>query len=157
MARCLVTACRVIEASSHSSPSVWPSRARRVSSNWRRVGSASALNTASMLMALLCNLLVACQAADRFGIQQKPLPAGLSHLTTTHPFLLSPRGEEGTHCVSDGKVRGNCRRRVCFRKQRESGASPPPSPSLGPGPPPPPLRRGATGASAEAPNPAPKA
>src|SRR5258708_3583066 len=127
MARCLVTACRVIEASSHSSLSVWPSRARRVSSRRRRVGSASALNTASMLMALLCNLLVACQAADRFGIQQKPLPAGLSHLTTTHPFLLSPRGEEGTHCVSDGKERGSFRSLVYLRERLEIGA--PPSPS----------------------------
>src|SRR5258708_16123433 len=43
------------------------------------------------------------------------------------PFFLSPRGEEGTQRVSDGKVRGSFRRRVCFRKQREICA--PPSPS----------------------------
>src|SRR5258708_20401986 len=43
------------------------------------------------------------------------------------PFLLSPRGEEGTHRISDGKVRGSIGSDVCFRKQRESCASPSPS------------------------------
>src|SRR5258708_6542316 len=51
------------------------------------------------------------------------------------PFLLSPRGEEGTQRVSDGKVRGSFRRRVCFRKQRESCAPPSPSHACGAGPP----------------------
>ena len=51
------------------------------------------------------------------------------------PFFLSPRGEEGTQRVSDGKVRGSFRRRGCFRKQRESGAPPSPSRACGAGPP----------------------
>src|SRR5260221_3717052 len=51
------------------------------------------------------------------------------------PFFLSPRGEEGTQRVSDGKVRGSFRRRVCFRKQRESCAPPSPSHACGAGPP----------------------
>src|SRR5258708_10713177 len=51
------------------------------------------------------------------------------------PFPLPPRGEEGTQRVSDGKVRGSFRRRVCFRKQRESCAPPSPSHACGAGPP----------------------
>src|SRR5258708_12851478 len=51
------------------------------------------------------------------------------------PFLLSPRGEEGTQRVSDGKVRGSFRRRVCFRKQRESCAPPSPPHTSRAGPP----------------------
>src|SRR6266446_8824625 len=51
------------------------------------------------------------------------------------PFFLSPRGEEGTQRVSDGKVRGSFRRRVCFRKQREICAPPSPSHACGAGPP----------------------
>src|SRR4030095_10895430 len=49
--------------SAHSAFSVCPFRAWRLSSNCRRVGSAKARKTASMLMALICNRLVACQAA----------------------------------------------------------------------------------------------
>src|SRR5258708_21014295 len=49
-------------------------------------------------------------------------------------FLLSPRGEEGTHRISDGKVRGSNGSDGCFRKQRESCASPSPPPPLTRGP-----------------------
>ena len=46
------------------------------------------------------------------------------------PFLLSPRGEEGTHRISDGKVRGSNGSDVCFRKQCEAARPPhPPAPA----------------------------
>src|SRR4051794_40658381 len=50
MTRCLVTAWRVMSRPSHSSPKVCPLRAWRRSSNCRLTGSASARNTASMLI-----------------------------------------------------------------------------------------------------------
>src|SRR5260370_38045985 len=50
-------------------------------------------------------------------------------------FLLSPRGEEGTHRLGDGKERGSFRRQFFFRRRHESGSSPSPSPSCGAGPP----------------------
>src|SRR4051812_37462449 len=65
MARCLLTACRVIESRVQSSPSVWPLSARSRSSSSRRLPSASALNTSSM--ATICNLLVACQWIKKAG------------------------------------------------------------------------------------------
>src|SRR3569623_537756 len=61
MARCLVTACRVMSHPCASSLSVWPFLSRRRSRSCRLEGSANALNTASILMALICNHLVACQ------------------------------------------------------------------------------------------------
>ncbi len=61
--RCLVTACRVMARCAQSSPSVWPFSARSRSSSWRRLGSASALNTSSMTA--ICNHLVACQVAKK--------------------------------------------------------------------------------------------
>src|SRR5258707_8931231 len=63
------------------------------------------------------------------------------------PFFLAPGGEEGTQRVSDGKVRGSFRRRVCFRKQRESCAPPSPSRACGAGPSLSPMGRGDIGAS----------
>src|SRR5258708_2040781 len=60
MARCLLTACRVIARRTQSSPSVWPLSARSRSSSSRRLASASALNTSSM--STICNHSVACQA-----------------------------------------------------------------------------------------------
>src|SRR5262245_12928299 len=48
MARCLLTACRVMASRAQRSFSVCPFSARRRSSNSRRLASASALNTASM-------------------------------------------------------------------------------------------------------------
>src|SRR6202789_3619166 len=59
--RCLVTAWRDISNPSHNSPNVCPFSLWSRSSNSRRLPSASARNTASMLMGLICNHLVACQ------------------------------------------------------------------------------------------------
>src|ERR1700681_520333 len=69
MARCLLTACRVIANRSHSSRSVWPLSARSRSSSSRRLASASALNTASMNT--ICNHLVACQASKNADSKNK--------------------------------------------------------------------------------------
>src|SRR6516165_5297420 len=66
MARCLLTACRVISRRALSSLKVWPLCARSRSRSFLRLASASALNTSSM--ATICNHLVACQ--------QNPLQAG---------------------------------------------------------------------------------
>src|SRR3954469_6831887 len=86
--RCLVTACRVIARCSHSSPSVWPFLANSRSSNWRRLGSASALNTLSM--ATICNQLVACQAAILPALRNKGrLPCGALIVPLAPPLLLS--------------------------------------------------------------------
>src|SRR5581483_7126160 len=83
MARCLLTACRVIDAPdfaklSQSAFSVWPLRANSRSSNSLRLASASALNTASM--GTICNHLVACQAiknaAQPRGIWKLLIDAG---------------------------------------------------------------------------------
>src|SRR5260370_24769974 len=71
------------------------------------------------------------------------------------PFFLSPRGEEGAQRVSDGKVRGSFRRRVCFRKQREICAPPSPSHAFGAGPSLSPMGRGDIGASVKC-NPPPQ-
>src|SRR5262245_56994713 len=65
MARCLLTACRVIDAPvsasrAQSSFKVWPLCAWSRSSSSLRLASASALNTSSM--GTICNRLVACQA-----------------------------------------------------------------------------------------------
>src|SRR5260221_14523866 len=57
-------------------------------------------------------------------------------------FLLSPRGEEGTHRLGDGKERGGFRRQFFFRRRHESGSSPSPPRACGAGPSPPPLRPG---------------
>src|SRR6266446_2638254 len=70
------------------------------------------------------------------------------------PFFLSPRGEEGTQRVSDGKVRGSFRRRICFRKQREICAPPSPSHAFGAGPSLSPMGRGDIGASVKCNRPA---
>src|SRR5258707_9999122 len=64
MARCLLTACRVIDAPdaarrAQSSFKVWPLWAYSRSRSSLRLASARALNTSSM--ATICNHLVACQ------------------------------------------------------------------------------------------------
>src|SRR5499427_5544981 len=70
MARCLLTACRVMSRRAHSSLKVWPSCARSRSRSFLRLASASALNTSSM--ATICNHLVACQGQNPC----KPSPGG---------------------------------------------------------------------------------
>src|SRR5262249_18287844 len=61
-ARCLVTACRLIPRPPQSSLSVWPLFARSRSRSFRRLESASALNTLSIVPEkIICNYLVACQ------------------------------------------------------------------------------------------------
>src|SRR6516164_2433837 len=64
MARCLLTACRVISRRALSSLKVWPLCARSRSRSFLRLASASALNTSSM--ATICNHLVACQGQNPF-------------------------------------------------------------------------------------------
>src|SRR5262252_3126034 len=63
MERCFDTAWRVMSKPRHSSPSVCPFFACSRSSSRRRLASASARKTASSVMLLICNHLVACQAA----------------------------------------------------------------------------------------------
>src|SRR5262249_48888209 len=85
MARCLLTACRVIARRVHRSPKVWPLSARSRSSNSRRLASASALNTSSMTT--ICNLLVACQA------EKKPA-TGMAGVVIVQRSLIEPLPDE---------------------------------------------------------------
>ena len=92
--RCLVTAWRVIGS---PSPSAWIEAAppwRRRSSSTRRVGSATATKTASMLPAMICNRQVACQAEKRIGdwtaLTQRPTLVACTTRRTPRPARLAP-------------------------------------------------------------------
>src|SRR5260221_10776164 len=87
------------------------------------------------------------EQAARYPPPLPPLQGRAIAFGNDVPFFLSPRGEEGTQRVSDGKVRGSFRRRVCFRRQREICAPPSPSHAFGAGPSLSPMGRGDIGAS----------
>src|SRR5258708_10641366 len=57
-------------------------------------------------------------------------------------FLLSPRGEEGTHRLGDGKERGSFHRQFSSGDNTKAARPPPPPPPVARGPPPPPCGGG---------------
>src|SRR6476469_3964274 len=73
-ARCWEADCRAMASEPQSSPSVWPLLSCSRSSSWRRVGSASALNTRfrSPAMAQSCRYLPACQSATVRAVKIAP-------------------------------------------------------------------------------------
>src|SRR5262249_55616912 len=99
--RCFMTPKRVIVRRRSSAPSVCPSRLNSASSKLRRVGSASALNTAS-IHPIICDHLVTCKREKGLTPYSCRIPKrGLT------PFCLSGRLE-----------RNNERQRVSGRGAR---------------------------------------
>src|SRR4029077_10547988 len=100
--RCFVTACRLMSRCSQSCPSVCPLSARNRSSNNRRPGSASALNTLSTspyIPTIICNQTVACKALSRHTH-----PQGL--LRVVFRGGTAPRLSESSHSVIPNGVCG---------------------------------------------------
>src|SRR5919197_5984322 len=98
----------------HSSRRVWPLRLFRLSSSWRRLGSASALNTSSIAGYAAIRLLnigsrrAACQRKDSTRRPRRP-PAGPADGGTTaavtHPahFEVMPHPELYDPAVSEAR------------------------------------------------------